>query len=152
MEHFPSTKELVPRFANMKNLSYETQLLRLVHHRSTQPRLDLASHSRTHISCKTTQADTQCKRKCVPQDAHRRARATKKMIQKMQTSQSQINGYFGGYISKRQKLGKMETRKCVDKMYLLRQKQGNKSEKEGCSKEVTWAKKGNHHCVLLASF
>lgn len=54
----------------------------------------------------------------------------------MQTCQSQINGYFGGYISKRQKVGKLEPRKCVDKMYLLRQRLGNKSEKE-CQRAVS---------------
>ena len=43
---------------------------------------------------------------------------------------AQINGYFGGYIAKRQKVGKLEGRKCIDKMYVLRERQQNKSERE----------------------
>ena len=39
-----------------------------------------------------------------------------------------INGYFSGYIGKRQKVGKLEARKCIDKMYKLRDKQRDESE------------------------
>ena len=35
---------------------------------------------------------------------------------RMEICQPQVNGYFGGYIGKRQKCGKLGTRKCVDKM------------------------------------
>ena len=35
-------------------------------------------------------------------------------------SQSTTNGYFGGYMGKRQPAGRLETKKCVQKMYTLR--------------------------------
>ena len=50
------------------------------------------------------------------------------MICRTQTIQSQINGYFGGCIAKRQRVGKLETRKCVDKMHVLRARNEGKSE------------------------
>ena len=52
------------------------------------------------------------------------------MLRLLSQVQAQTNGYFGGYISKRQKCGKLETRKCVDKMYVLRAKQAGKSDLE----------------------
>ena len=44
-----------------------------------------------------------------------------------QRVQSIVNGYFGGYIGKRQPNGKMELKKCVNHMYNLREKIMNKS-------------------------
>ena len=39
-----------------------------------------------------------------------------------QRAQSVSNGYFGGYIGKRQPAGKLEVKKCMDKMHRLRDK------------------------------
>ena len=39
-----------------------------------------------------------------------------------QRTQVVTNGYFGGYIGKRQPAGGLETRKCVDKLFTLRAK------------------------------
>ena len=47
-----------------------------------------------------------------------------------QRKQAATNGYFGGYIGKRQPSGKLETKKCVDKMHVLREKLTNKSAAE----------------------
>ena len=52
------------------------------------------------------------------------------MIRITQVAQAQTNGYFGGYTGKRQKLGRLETKKCVDEMYKLRERQEGKSEFE----------------------
>ena len=52
------------------------------------------------------------------------------MIRRTATAQAQTNGYFGGYIGKRQRAGKLETKKCVDKMHVLRNKNEGKSEFE----------------------
>ena len=39
-----------------------------------------------------------------------------------QRAQNVANGYFGGYIGKRQPGGQLETKKCVDKLFSLRMK------------------------------
>ena len=75
-----------------------------------------------------THEDQECKHHCVPKTERRRKRATRRMTRRIQTTQAQINGYFGGYISKRQKIGKLEARKCIDKMYVLRERKANESE------------------------
>ncbi|CAJ1395073.1 unnamed protein product [Effrenium voratum] len=46
----------------------------------------------------------------------------KKLVRRFARAQSVTNGYFGGYISKRQKLGKLELRKCVRKLLQLQSK------------------------------
>ena len=66
-------------------------------------------------------------KKCVPADPGKRKRAIRKMTKKLFLKQSRINGYFGGYIGKAQRVGKLETRKCIDKMYALRSKNSNAS-------------------------
>ena len=53
-----------------------------------------------------------------------------------QRAQSVTNGYFGGYIGKRQPSGALETRKCIDKMYTLRSKMrghGHRSQARAAS-------------------
>ncbi len=74
-----------------------------------------------------THEDAHCARCCVPKSSAKRKKALRRMVRRTQTAQSQTNGYFGGYIGKRQKSGKLETRKCVDKMYVLRAKSELKS-------------------------
>ena len=76
-----------------------------------------------------THEDNECKRRCVPHPAKRKM-ALSRMIRRTQVVQSQISGYFEGYISKRQKVGKMETKKLVDKMYTLREKHSGSSEQK----------------------
>ena len=77
-----------------------------------------------------THENEECQRACVPKDPLRKARALRRVIRITQVAQAQTNGYFGGYIGKRQKLGRLETKKCVDKMYKLRERQHGKSEFE----------------------
>ena len=43
------------------------------------------------------------------------------MIRIAQKAQAVTNGYFGGYIGKAQPAGHMEIKKCIDKMYTLRE-------------------------------
>ena len=43
------------------------------------------------------------------------------MIRIAQKAQAVTNGYFGGYIGKAQPAGHMELKKCIDKMYTLRE-------------------------------
>ena len=45
-----------------------------------------------------------------------------------QRAQSVCNGYFGGYIGKRQPCGSLETKKCVDKLFTLRAKMRGRGE------------------------
>ena len=75
-----------------------------------------------------THEDLECKHHCVPKTERRRQRATRRMTRRLQATQAQINGYFGGYISKRQKIGNLEARKCIDKMYVLRERKANESD------------------------
>ena len=42
------------------------------------------------------------------------------MVRIAQVAQANTNGYFGGYIAKAQPAGHMEIKKCIDKMYTLR--------------------------------
>ena len=46
----------------------------------------------------------------------------KKTTRIAQRTQTVCNGYFGGYIGKRQPGGTLETKKCVDKLFTLRAK------------------------------
>ena len=56
------------------------------------------------------------------------ARGTvRKVMRLTQRAQAATNGYFGGYIGKRQPAGKLETKKCVDEMLTLRARQAGKS-------------------------
>ena len=66
----------------------------------------------------STHETTLCRRNCVKTGKQ----ALAKMTRLMQCVQSSRNGYFGGYISKRQPSGKLETRKCIDKMLSLRER------------------------------
>ena len=56
-----------------------------------------------------------CRRSCVPHDPCKKAAAVKRMVRRVARTQAQRNGYFGGYICKRQKVGKLEIRKCTEK-------------------------------------
>ena len=58
-----------------------------------------------------------CAKKCLRNDQSMR-RATRAT----QRTQTVTNGYFGGYIGKRQPAGSLETQKCVDKLFTLRAK------------------------------
>ena len=71
-----------------------------------------------------THEDTVCKRNCV------KKRNLKKLTKKVVRIQSTRNGYFGGYINKRQLVGSLETKKCVDKMYTLRDRIRGRSEQD----------------------
>ena len=74
-----------------------------------------------------THEDAHCSRRCARGRSSKAKKALRKAVCRLETCQSQINGYFGGYIGKRQKCGKLETRKCVDKMHVLREQKANKS-------------------------
>jgi len=67
----------------------------------------------THEDC--------CKRKrCIlEQSNEKKMRKVTRAAQRMQVV---TNGYFGGYIGKRQPAGTLETKKCVDKLFTLREK------------------------------
>ena len=78
----------------------------------------------------STHEHSECTRRCVPADPRKRERALRRIVCKMQVAQSQTNGYFGGYISKRQKLGKLETKKCIDKMCQLRDRIESQTSKK----------------------
>ena len=56
------------------------------------------------------------KKKCVQKHALKRTTLI------VQRAQSVTNGYFGGYIGKRQLTGKLEVSKCKDKMQRVRMK------------------------------
>ena len=71
-----------------------------------------------------THEDDLCNGRCVKKRGHA------KLTRILQTAQSTTNGYFGGYIGKRQATAKLETKKCIDKMYVLRRGVEGKSEKD----------------------
>jgi hypothetical protein len=66
--------------------------------------------------------EKECRRNCVKK-SH-----LKKMTRCIQRTQTQINGYFGGYIGKRQPAGAMEFKKCVNKLFTLRAKMAGQSK------------------------
>ena len=70
------------------------------------------------IAC--THEASACARKCIPAEPGKQAASLRRMIRTVARTQAQRNGYFGGYISKRQKVGKLEARKCIEKMKTLR--------------------------------
>ena len=75
-----------------------------------------------------THEDSACNRACIPKDATKRDRVTRRLALRVSQSQNQRNGYFGGYICKRQKIGKLEARKCIEKMLRLRELHKGRSE------------------------
>ena len=75
-----------------------------------------------------THESSACTRNCIPRDEAKRHRVIRRLAQRVAQTQSQRNGYFGGYICKRQKIGKLEARKCIDKMQKLRELHKGKSE------------------------
>jgi hypothetical protein len=89
---------------------------------------DVKCNDRLIITEKTHEAS--CPHRCVPCDPLKQLRHARKIARLAQMTQSQTNGYFGGYIGKRQNAGKLETRKCVDKMYALRARKADQSEKK----------------------
>jgi len=75
-----------------------------------------------------THESSACTRNCIPRDPVKRQRVIRRLTQSVARTQSQRNGYFGGYICKRQQIGKLEARKCIDKMQKLRELHKGKSE------------------------
>ena len=63
------------------------------------------------------------KKRCLGSKGH-----LKKSTRVTQRTQSVINGYFGGYVGKRQPAGALETRKCVDKLFTLRARYHSKGK------------------------
>ena len=51
------------------------------------------------------------------------------MTRQLHLKQSRVSGYFGGYIGKPQKVGKLETKKCIDKMYASKSRNQGKTER-----------------------
>ena len=58
-----------------------------------------------------------CKRRCAV-----KKHSLKRTARAAQRAQTVTNGYFGGYVGKRQPAGTLEIKKCVDKMLTLRTK------------------------------
>ena len=77
-------------------------------------RLPIIEH--THEEC--------CKRKRCPVKKNN----LKKTTRALQRTQTTTNGYFGGYIGKRQPAGTLETKKCVDKLFTLRARNQGKGK------------------------
>ena len=75
-----------------------------------------------------THEDAVCGRGCVKSDPAKQAKRRRKMVRQLQSTQSRRNGYIGGYIGKRQKVGGLEAKKCIDKMYTLRDRVQGKSQ------------------------
>ena len=91
---------------------------------------DVKPNDRLPITAKTHERG--CKRKrCIMND-----RSITRSTRATQRTQSVTNGYFGGYIGKRQPAGTMETKKCVDKLFTLRAKiagRGKAAQVRACS-------------------
>ena len=68
--------------------------------------------------------EAQCgKKRCLVRKGH-----LQKTTRVTQRTQSMTNGYFGGYIGKRQPAGALETRKCIDKLFTLSSRYQGKSK------------------------
>ncbi len=65
-----------------------------------------------------------CPKNCVSVKKHTLKRTTRRI----ERTQSVTNGYFGGYMGKRQPAGSLEVKKCVDKLYTLRSKMAGQSK------------------------
>ena len=76
----------------------------------------------------TTHENEICEQRCIPKDSAKRQRVLRRLAQRVTKIQSQRNGYFGGYICKRQRIGKTEIRKCINKMQKLRELNHDKSQ------------------------
>ena len=76
----------------------------------------------------TTHESEICEQRCIPKDSAKRQRVLRRLAQRVTRIQSQRNGYFGGYICKRQKIGKLEIHKCINKMQKLREFNQDKSD------------------------
>ena len=53
-----------------------------------------------------------------------------------QRTQAMTLGYFGGYIGKRQPAGTLETKKCVDKLFTLREKTKEKAKQRSSGRHA----------------
>ena len=60
-----------------------------------------------------------CNKRCVRKN---NLKQSKKLIRLAQRIQATTNGYFGGYVGKKQPGGKAELKKCINHMYTLRNK------------------------------
>ena len=89
---------------------------------------DVKLNDRLPIVQETHEHD--CKDHCVSSRPEKITKQVRRTIRKQQRTQSLINGYFGGYIGKRQKIGQLETKKCIDKMYTLRERDKGRSAKQ----------------------
>ena len=83
---------------------------------------DTKPNDRLPILCETHERS--CNARCVKKHT---LKHTQRMMRQTQRIQSITNGYFGGYIGKRQPSGKAELRKCVNNMYNLRNKMQGQS-------------------------
>ena len=80
---------------------------------------NIQTNYRVPITTKTH--DTHCtKKRCVHKLSS--LKQTRKMLRIAQRAMKQMVGYFGGYISKRQKVGQYELKKSIGSLPLLKQK------------------------------
>ena len=57
--------------------------------------------------------DAACNRNCL------KTNTAQKVQRRMMRAHASTNGYFGGYIAKRQPCGRFEAKKCIDKMWVV---------------------------------
>ena len=87
-------------------------------------------------SCEDGRRNLPPSKNCVKKN---HTKQTKKLIPLSQRIQAVTEGYFGGYIGKRQPGGKAEVKKCINHMYALRNKlrgQGTNAEQRAVSEEM----------------
>ena len=65
--------------------------------------------------------DAACNRNCL------KTNTARKVQRRMMRAHASTNGYFGGYIAKRQPCGRFGAEKCIDKMYELRRRKEHAS-------------------------
>ena len=82
---------------------------------------DVKPNDRLPITAQTHEAI--CHKKCFV-----RKHMLKNTTRITQRAQNVTNGYFGGYIGKRQPTGALETKKCIEKMNTLRSKINGRSQ------------------------
>ena len=65
--------------------------------------------------------DAACNKNCL------KTNTARKVQRRMMRAHASTNGYFGGYIAKRQPCGRFEAKKCIDKMNVLKTKTSEQS-------------------------
>ena len=75
-----------------------------------------------------THENSTCNRTCIPKNEIKRDSVMRRLALRVSQSHNQRNAYFCGDICKQQKIGKLEARRCIEKLLRLRELHKERSE------------------------